>query len=74
MHITYEGPFTWLITHYLFLVIACAQTGEMALMMASGHGHVEVVQALLAAGADKEAQSEVGGGVCRKRESVRAPL
>ena len=43
-------------------------------MMASGHGHVEVVQALLAAGADKEAKGEVGGGVCRKRDSVRATL
>ena len=60
-----RGPLTWLITR-LFLVIACAQTGEMALMMASGHGHVEVVRALLAAGADKEAKDKVGGGVCRK--------
>ena len=35
-------------------------------MKASEGGHLEVVQALLAAGADKDATDLVGGGVCMK--------
>ena len=39
------------------------QFGFTSLVTASKQGHVEVVHALLAAGADKEAQDYVGGGV-----------
>ena len=38
-----------------------AQDGETALMEASNFGHLEVVQALLAAGVDMEAEDEVNG-------------
>ena len=39
--------------------------GVTALMMASQKGHVRAVRTLLAAGADKEAKSHVGGGLMR---------
>ena len=44
------------------------------LVMASNKGHLEVVQALLAAGADKEAKSgvRVGGGSCGGTEGKEA--
>ena len=38
----------------------CAQNEETVLMVASSKGDLGVVQALLAAGADKEARSKVG--------------
>ena len=39
-----------------------SQNGWTALISASGGGYHEVVKALLAAGADKEAKNEVGTG------------
>ena len=43
--------------------MVCAQEGRTSLMMASEKGHLGVVQALLDAGANKEARDGVGGGV-----------
>ena len=42
---------------------SCLQDGGTAMMPAARHGHVEVVDRLLAAGADKHAQSKVPGCV-----------
>ena len=42
---------------------SCLQDGETAMMEAAYYGHVEVVDRLLAAGADKDAQDEVPGCV-----------
>ena len=42
---------------------SCRQDGETAMMHAARSGHVEVVDRLLAAGADKDAQDEVPGCV-----------
>ena len=42
---------------------SCLQTGWTAMMQAAWNGHVEVVDRLLAAGADKDAQDEVPGCV-----------
>ena len=42
---------------------SCLQYGRTAMMHAAGNGHVEVVDRLLAAGADKEAQDKVPGCV-----------
>ena len=54
----------------VWMLAPCAQDGEMALTEASMYGRLEVVRALLAAGADKEAKGPVGVGDCRKGESV----
>ena len=43
------------------LLPPCAQDGETALTEASMNGRLEVVRALLAAGADKEAKGQVSG-------------
>ena len=40
---------------------SCLQIGRTAMMCAAGYGHVEVVDRLLAAGADKDAQAKVPG-------------
>ena len=40
---------------------SCLQRGMTAMMDAAENGHVEVVDRLLAAGADKDAQDEVPG-------------
>ena len=40
----------------------CVQRGISALMAASADGHLEVVKALLAAGANTEARDDVGRG------------
>ena len=42
---------------------SCLQDGRTAMMGAAGNGHVEVVDRLLAAGADKDAQNKVPGCV-----------
>ena len=42
---------------------SCLQDGVTAMMFAAQNGHVEVVDRLLAAGADKDAQEEVPGCV-----------
>ena len=42
---------------------SCPQDGGTAQMDAALYGHVEVVDLLLAAGADKDAQSKVPGCV-----------
>ena len=42
---------------------SCLQYGMTAMMLAAKNGHVEVVDRLLAAGADKDAQSKVPGCV-----------
>ena len=42
---------------------SCLQNGWTAMMLATILGHVEVVDRLLAAGADKDAQSKVPGCV-----------
>ena len=42
---------------------SCLQDGGTATMWAARYGHVEVVDRLLAAGADKDAQSKVPGCV-----------
>ena len=42
---------------------SCLQDGSTAMMDAARNGHVEVVDRLLAAGADKDAQDEVPGCV-----------
>ena len=42
---------------------SCLQSGRTAMVAAAGKGHVEVVDRLLAAGADKDAQSKVPGCV-----------
>ena len=42
---------------------SCLQYGRTAMMLAAENGHVEVVDRLLAAGADKDAQSKVPGCV-----------
>ena len=42
---------------------SCLQIGRTATMVAAENGHVEVVDRLLAAGADKDAQDEVPGCV-----------
>ena len=39
----------------------CAQDGKTCLSWASSNGHLDVVEALLDAGADKHAKDEVGG-------------
>ena len=44
------------------IYLATTQAGDTALILASFSGHLEVVQALLAAGADKEVKNQVGGG------------
>ena len=41
------------------------------LIMASKQGHLEVVQTLLALGADKEAKDNVGGGAASGAGKVR---
>ena len=46
----------------MLLLLPCVQDGWTILMEASKKGHLEVVQVLLAAGADKEAKSDVSGG------------
>ena len=38
---------------------SCLQEGWTAMMLAAENGHVEVVDRLLAAGADKDAQNKV---------------
>ena len=54
----------------MLLLLHCVQDGWTILMEASKKGHLEVVQVLLAAGAVKEAKSDVsgeagvGGGPC----------
>ena len=40
---------------------SCLQNGLAAMMLAAQNGHVEVVDRLLAAGADKDAQDKVPG-------------
>ena len=57
------------------------QSGFTSLAIASKQGHVEVVRELLAAGADKDAKDDVGGGVmggveagCRMHESLSSIL
>ena len=40
---------------------SCLQDGRTAMIYAATRGHVEVVDRLLAAGADKDAQNEVPG-------------
>ena len=40
---------------------SCLQNRRTAMIHAAYHGHVEVVDRLLAAGADKDAQSKVPG-------------
>ena len=42
---------------------SCLQDGWTAMMHAAENGHVEVVDRLLAAGADKDAQDKVPGCV-----------
>ena len=42
---------------------SCLQIGRTAMIYAAGHGHVKVVDRLLVAGADKDAQGEVPGCV-----------
>ena len=42
---------------------SCLQGGWTAMMHAAENGHVEVVDRLLAAGADKDAQDKVPGCV-----------
>ena len=42
---------------------SCLQDGRTATMLAAQNGHVEVVDRLLAAGADKDAQDKVPGCV-----------
>ena len=42
---------------------SCLQDGWTAMMWAAAYGHVEVVDRLLAAGADKDAQDKVPGCV-----------
>ena len=42
---------------------SCLQDGWTAMMFAAQNGHVEVVDRLLAAGADKDAQEQVPGCV-----------
>ena len=42
---------------------SCLQDGWTAMMEAACNGHVEVVDRLLAAGADKDAQDKVPGCV-----------
>ena len=42
---------------------SCLQHGRTAMIHAADNGHVEVVDRLLAAGADKDAQSKVPGCV-----------
>ena len=42
---------------------SCLQDGSTAMINAAQSGHVEVVDRLLAAGADKDAQGEVPGCV-----------
>ena len=42
---------------------SCLQIGWTAMMHAAENGHVEVVDRLLAAGADKDAQNKVPGSV-----------
>ena len=42
---------------------SCLQRGWTAMMAAAQYGHVEVVDRLLAAGADKDAQNKVPGCV-----------
>ena len=42
---------------------SCLQDGMTAMINAAEKGHVEVVDRLLAAGADKDAQSKVPGCV-----------
>ena len=44
-------------------VWSCLQDNQTAMMFAAQNGHVEVVDRLLAAGADKDAQSKVPGCV-----------
>jgi len=42
---------------------SCLQYGGTAMMYAAQYGHVEVVDRLLAAGADKDARTQVPGCV-----------
>ena len=42
---------------------SCLQDGRTAMMYAASNGYVEVVDRLLAAGADKDAQNKVPGCV-----------
>ena len=53
-----------LMMHHMWPYALCVthrQDGSTALIWASMEGYLEVVQALLAAGADKEVKGKVGG-------------
>ena len=51
---------------------SCLQDGWTAMMHAADSGHVEVVDRLLAAGADKDAQDKVPG--CARHRGVGVSL
>ena len=49
---------------------ALSQDGSTGLILASSEGHLEVVKALLDAGADKEARDQVGVAGNRRNPTV----